>query len=164
MAKGFIYKWTDHLRNMYYIGSHEGDIDDGYISSSRWFNAEYNFRPNNFSREILEEVEDLSRLKIIEYGYLSKIKDAELGKEYYNLKQGAPKGNKPWNKGLKNVISDEQKMAISISRSGVTPWNKGKSNPDAAENGRKGAAKLAESATGRKRKYLPDGSWTWFKP
>lgn len=41
------------------------------------------------------------------------------------------------------------------------PWNKGKSNPYAANNGRKGAEKMRQLALGRKRKYLPNGKWTW---
>lgn len=36
--------------------------------------------------------------------------------------------------------------------------------PKSADNGRRGAAKLSISATGRKRKYLPDGNWTWEYP
>lgn len=43
----------------------------------------------------------------------------------------------------------------------IPAWNKGISNPLAAENARKGAKKLSEFAKGRKRKYLPDGTWTW---
>lgn len=42
---GFIYIWHDRLRNMFYIGSHKGSPDDGYISSSRWLNGEINYRP-----------------------------------------------------------------------------------------------------------------------
>lgn len=37
-------------------------------------------------------------------------------------------------------------------------------NPAAASNGKKGAEKLSKTSTGRKRKYLPDGSWTWEYP
>jgi hypothetical protein len=43
-------------------------------------------------------------------------------------------------------------------------WNKGLSNPTAAENARKGAAKLSAKARGRKRLYKEDGSWTWHYP
>lgn len=46
----------------------------------------------------------------------------------------------------------------------ATSWNKGLSNPQAAINGKKGASKLSQTATGRKRKYLPDGSWTYEYP
>ena len=47
---------------------------------------------------------------------------------------------------------------------GKTAWNKGVKSDTAAENGRKGASALSKKATGRKRKYLPDGTWTWEYP
>jgi len=47
---------------------------------------------------------------------------------------------------------------------GRKAWNKGLSNPTAAENGRRGAAKLSETIKGRKRLYREDGSWTWQYP
>jgi hypothetical protein len=50
------------------------------------------------------------------------------------------------------------------SREGWTVWNKGLPSPRSAENGRKGAEKLRSRATGRKRSYRPDGSWTWVYP
>lgn len=43
-------------------------------------------------------------------------------------------------------------------------WNKGIPNPKSAENGRKGASKQSQTVTGRKRKYLSDGSWCWEYP
>lgn len=52
-----------------------------------------------------------------------------------------------------------------VSRNkGATPWNKGLPNPTAAENGRKGAAKLSATVKGRTRLYREDGSWTWQYP
>lgn len=47
---------------------------------------------------------------------------------------------------------------------GRTSWNKNLPNPQAAINGKKGASKLSKTATGRKRKYLPNGSWTYEYP
>jgi hypothetical protein len=43
-------------------------------------------------------------------------------------------------------------------------WNKGISNPQAADNARKGAAKLSAKVLGRTRLYKKDGSWTWRYP
>lgn len=45
-----------------------------------------------------------------------------------------------------------------------TSWNKGLKNPNAAENGRKGSAKLSAKAKGRKRLYKDDGTRTWQYP
>ena len=64
--QGFIYIWRDKTRNMYYVGSHDGKIDDGYISYSLWLTAEVRYRPADFKRRILKYV-DLPNLKLEEY-------------------------------------------------------------------------------------------------
>lgn len=66
------------------------------------------------------------------------------------------------NKG--GSISEEHKLSISKKLKGRKAWNRGVHNPLAAQNGRKGAATLSKTATGRKKSYLPDGSWTWVYP
>ena len=72
--------------------------------------------------------------------------DAKLSKNWFTNKGG--------------TISEMHKEAIRKYRIGK-PTTKGRPNPTAAQNARKGAANLSKTATGRKRKYLPDGSWTW---
>jgi hypothetical protein len=47
---------------------------------------------------------------------------------------------------------------------GKTAWNKGKNNPNAAENGKKGALLQSIKVIGRKRKYNDDGTWSWYYP
>ena len=160
--QGFIYIWRDKTRNMYYVGSHDGTIDDGYISSSHWLTAEVRYRPEDFKRRILKYV-DLPNLKLEEYKFINLIKDDEFGKKYYNLKQGKPKGIAPWNKGKTGVYSPEHRKRISEWRTGVAT-TKGKPNPQAADNGRKGAAKLSARVKGRTRLYKEDGTWTWQYP
>ena len=49
----FVYKWTDNLTGMMYIGVHKGSIDDGYVCSSKYMMEQYMNRPSDFSREIL---------------------------------------------------------------------------------------------------------------
>lgn len=159
---GFVYIWRDNLRNMYYIGSHIGSTDDGYISSSRWLNGEVKYRPNDFRRKIIKHV-SIDTLKIEEYKLLTKIKDHEFGKRYYNLKHGKPQGIAPWNKGLIGIYTEEHRARISKSRKG-RPTTKGRPNPISADNARKGAAKLSSKTKGRKRLYRDDGSWTWQYP
>jgi hypothetical protein len=46
-------------------------------------------------------------------------------------------------------------------KKGQAAHNKGIPNLTAAENGKKGAAKLADKCKGRKREYKEDGTWTW---
>jgi hypothetical protein len=59
---------------------------------------------------------------------------------------------------------EKPKGNTKTKQDGRSSWNKGLSNPQAAINGRKGANKLSKTATGRKRKYLPDGTWTYEYP
>ncbi len=72
---------------MKYIGSHIGDIDDGYIGSGKYFINAYNKNPEFFSREILEviEGEDVKeRIKVREEYYLD-LYSASKDPLYYNI-------------------------------------------------------------------------------
>ena len=159
---GFIYLWRDSIRKMYYIGSHSGDPNDGYLSSSRWLNAEINFRPSDFKRKIIKFIPE-ENLKTEEYRLLGYIKESEFGKKYYNLKHGKPKGTAPWNKGKTGIYTEEQRKNIADHRKGK-PTTKGRKNPQAAINGTKGASKQSATVTGRKKKLLDNGTWTWEYP
>ena len=64
--------------------------------------------------------------------------------------------------GRKSLGKKQPKTSLRML--GNIPWNKGKPNTKAAENARKGAKKLSEKATGRKRLYREDGTWTWQYP
>jgi hypothetical protein len=163
MENGFIYIWYDKLRNMFYIGSHKGVPDDNYLSSSRWLNGEIRYRPNDFKRKILKFL-SFQELVLEEYRLIGMIKPHEYGKKYYNLKQGAPAGTEPWNKGTVGQYSDEYRKKLSDKRKLRSSWNKGIPNPQSAENARKGADKLSAKAKGRTRLYKEDGSWTWQYP
>ena len=52
-AQGFTYCWSDHLHAKVYVGVHLGDLDDGYVCSSKSMLAEYKARPQDYTREIL---------------------------------------------------------------------------------------------------------------
>lgn len=83
---GFVYIWRDKKHNRYYIGSHWGTVDDGYICSSDWMKKAYARRPHDFKRRIIEHVEaGRGDLLKVEHKWLSRIKESELGKRYYNL-------------------------------------------------------------------------------
>ena len=68
--------------------------------------------------------------------------------------------------GIRNGKNSAGKPNLKLRESlrGRPAWNKGIANPQAVLNGKKGAEKLSLTVTGRKRKYLPDGSWTWEYP
>ena len=157
---GFIYIWRDRDRNMYYIGSHDGSPNDGYISSSRWFNGEYRYRPQAFRRKVLK-ILPLSQLRLAEASLLKLIQEKEFGQRYYNIKTGRSKGCQTWNAGKK--LSEEYKAAISKGRKGQPAWNKDLPNPHAADNGKKSAGKLKAKAIGR-RMSIVNGKRTWIYP
>ena len=80
---GFVYIWYDKKRKMYYIGSHWGTEDDGYICSSNRMRDAYRRRPTDFTRRILEKTEVREELLNMENRWL---KMAEKKKDrYYNL-------------------------------------------------------------------------------
>jgi len=83
---GFVYIWYDRKHKRYYIGCRWGREDDGYICSSPWMKRGYKLRSNDFKRRILKtNITEKSQLLNEEYRWLSKIKNEELGKRYYNL-------------------------------------------------------------------------------
>ena len=84
---GFIYIWYDCKRKMYYIGSHYGTEDDGYICSSNRMRDAYRRRSHDFKRRIIKNKIDRSNLLEEEHKWLQLIPDDELGKKYYNLRK-----------------------------------------------------------------------------
>lgn len=83
---GFVYIWYDCKHKRYYIGSHWGSEDDGYICSSSWMKKSYKLRPDDFKRRILKRIYTSHHdLLIEEYIILNKIQKHEFGKKYYNL-------------------------------------------------------------------------------
>ena len=86
---GFIYIWFDRKRKMFYVGSHWGTEDDGYICSSNRMRDAYRRRPEDFGKKRILSKIYTNRLDLFneEFKWLSLIKDEELGKKYYNLRK-----------------------------------------------------------------------------
>lgn len=84
---GFIYVWYDKKRKMFYIGSHWGTEDDGYICSSNRMRDAHRRRPQDFKRRVVVRGIDRETLLEEEHKWLNKIPDDELGKRYYNLRK-----------------------------------------------------------------------------
>lgn len=53
---GFVYIWFDRKYKRYYIGSHWGTENDGYICSSNNMRNNYNNRSNDFKRKIISKI------------------------------------------------------------------------------------------------------------
>jgi hypothetical protein len=70
---------------MFYIGSHWGDENDGYICSSNRMRKSYRRRPHDFKRRIIKKIHT-NRVDLLEEEnrILGMIKPEELGRRYYN--------------------------------------------------------------------------------
>src|SRR6185312_5620236 len=79
--EAFTYCWTDHLKNMLYVGCHKGSEDDGYVCSSKWMLEEYTKRPDDFTRQIITEgtYDDCLMLEAT----ILKTADAKNNSDYY---------------------------------------------------------------------------------
>lgn len=87
---GFIYVWFDKKRKMYYVGSHWGSKDDGYICSSNRMRNAYKRRPQDFKRRIIQNQFGTRKdLLLLEERWLQIAK--KKSKKYYNLKFETPK-------------------------------------------------------------------------
>jgi hypothetical protein len=91
---GFVYKWFDRKKNMYYLGSHHGPIDDGYICSSKRMYAAYKKRPDDFFREIVSynPIDDCKNTLALEQACLDEVENIKDNILYYNKKNEANGG------------------------------------------------------------------------
>lgn len=110
---GFVYIWRDQKHKRFYVGSHWGSIDDGYICSSNWMRRSYRRRPDDFRRRILAVV-NTSRASLLdeEFKWLSLISEGELGKKYYNLTN---RKNGHWSTGEEKFEEITAKIKKSLS-------------------------------------------------
>lgn len=159
---GFIYLWFDRKHKRFYLGSHLGTENDGYICSSRWMKQSYKRRPLDFRRRILKRDIKKQLLKEEESKWLNLIKSEELGKRYYNLSK-IMNGN-GWEKDKlrteeeKKKISEGVKKAWKEGRLNVNsshfskekePWNKGRKNIYSEETKRKISESVSKSLIGK---------------
>jgi hypothetical protein len=116
MDTGFVYKWYDTSNDMYYIGSHKGDVNDGYIGSGTYFLNAYRKRKQSFFREILYIGEHyrLYEKTILEY------LDAQQDYNSYNLINNSSGGGHF--KGMRLTKKHKQNISNAI---------KGENNPNA---------------------------------
>lgn len=124
---GFVYIWYDRKHKRFYMGSHWGREDDGYICSSNWMRNAYKRRPNDFKRRILSRIYSKEKLLFEEYNWLQLIKKEELGKKYYNhtTNNFAGIGYRSITTGIKiskslkgKHLSEETKRKISVLMKG----------------------------------------------
>ena len=140
---GFVYIWRDCKHKRYYIGSHWGAIDDGYICSSAWMKKAFKRRPKDFKRRILTLTDSRLLLLVEEQRWLSLTKANEIGVKYYNLTQIV---KHHWHSDKEKLLNVSQK--ISKANKGVSR-NKGKS--PSAETRAKISARLKGKSLGYER-------------
>ena len=122
---GFVYIWFDKKRKMYYVGCHWGSVNDRYICSSNRMRDAYRRRPNDFKRRILtSDIESREKTFDIEHQWFSMIKNEELGKKYYNLrnhKWGHWASDKIKKQSIGQIISEKNKgMVVAKDINGNT--------------------------------------------
>ena len=88
---GFVYIWLDRKHMRFYIGSHWGYEDDGYICSSIWMRDAHRKRPQDFKRRILVRNMTTQKQRFgEEQRWLNMIKPSEIKPKnehprYYNF-------------------------------------------------------------------------------
>ena len=121
---GFIYLWYDKKRKMFYIGSHWGTEDDGYICSSNRMRDAYRRRPQDFRRRVIKRNIGRDELLVEEHKWLQLIPENELGKRYYNLRQHKW-GH--WSTDENKRLTVGQKISASPNRAAnISKANKGR--------------------------------------
>lgn len=108
---GFVYIWYDRKHNRYYVGSHWGTEDDGYICSSTWMRNARSRRPGDFKRRIIQKVTDRWILLDEEQKWLNQIKDEEIKVRYYNLSKTT---KNPWYKYPDQVKTVSEKISHQV--------------------------------------------------
>lgn len=110
--KGFVYEWTNTENGKKYIGSHKGNLDDGYIGSGLIFRRSYNNNPNNFTRRILYVGENYRQ---VEEQILQEL-NVEKNDLYYNLKNTAIGGWDHTHNNKETIL--KRNLSISKSKKG----------------------------------------------
>lgn len=123
---GFVYIWRDKLTGRFYIGSHKGAPDDGYICSSPKMLKEYRSRSQDFKRRLLH-ICYTNRFDLLdaEQRWLDLIPKEEFGLKYYNRSASA--------KGML-LVSDEGRRQANQK---TAEKNRGRKFPPRSEQWKK---------------------------
>jgi hypothetical protein len=126
---GFVYIWYDKKNKRYYIGSHWGTEDDGYICSSNWMYKTYKRRSHDFKRRIIARVyTNRTDLLTEEQRWLSFIKDEELATKNTTLAKRRNVRYYNFSKSTKNPWHSTEDGVKTIGEK-ISKAKTGKSNP-----------------------------------
>lgn len=165
-TSGFVYLWFDTKQNKFYLGSHQGTIDDGYIASNRRLLCVYKSRPHTLKRRILEYYDHIEHKDLLsrEQLWLSLIDDSELhGKKYYNEKKVAAGGD------IISTLSEEKReqhkiKSIAARQKGHKKWLETLSSEEKIKRAKyaKSCVKDLERPTLRKKAKVIDSDGNEF--
>lgn len=88
---GYVYEWYDEKRDMYYRGSHFGDVNDSYCGSNKRFLNALKKRPESFTFKVLEYISENSHQSVLEAEqvWLDDVPDIKSNDDFYNKKNEA---------------------------------------------------------------------------
>lgn len=174
---GFVYLWFDSQHHRFYIGSHWGIENDGYICSSPSMRIARKRNQQAFKRRILKRIyTNRKDLLIEEQRWLDMVKPWEFGYRYYNI--NAKANDYAWwmNDETKKIIIDKIKNAPGRSekiskankgrrpnfhgnntsfQKGMTAWNKGKQLPPSWNKGKSWSNETKEKMRQAKIGHIP---------
>jgi len=131
--EAFTYCWTDHGRNMLYVGYHKHKninkpYQDNYVCSQSWMKSERKKRPQDFTRQILAEgtADDCHALEVT----ILKAADAMHSKRFYNQTNGSKDFvHKHCSEEQRKKLREAHKNPSEETRKKISDAMKGKKNP-----------------------------------
>lgn len=161
---GFIYLWHDIKKDMFYVGSHWGHENDGYICSSKWMRDAFRYRPQDFRRKIVKRLYECTRqeLYVEEQRWLSMIKPHELKRKYYNLSLSV---KDPWYQYEEKRLSIGQKISQAKKGKSTGPCSpeKAKAISEAKKAAFASGKTVITEEWRRKNSEARKGKDTWMK-
>ena len=163
---GFVYIWFDKKHKRYYVGSHWGTEDDGYICSSRMMRQSYNRRPDDFKRRIIKRIYTNQKdLLLEEERWLSMIdpnkttprnntEESRKNVKYYNIKLGT---QNQWWSNIDNRLTVGQKISASKTGKSVPCTPEKAAAISAAKKGKALTDEHKEALRGIKKPAHTDG-------
>lgn len=142
----FVYCWTDHSQQKLYVGMHKGQVDDGYICSSKSMLREYKTRPQDFTRQVIA-IGSYEVCRDFEIKLIKAMFDQSVN--CYNLNYA---GVILYTPEVRAKISQAQKgKKISAAhKAAIAEWNKTKRQPTTEET----KEKIRQTKAGVKRGLL----------
>lgn len=138
MRSGFVYIWRDRTKKLFYIGSHLGHENDGYICSSNSMREAFRRRPKDFRRRILRRFPNTSAAILLKEEDRWLQLAAKKPSRYYNKRFST----KHWLYG-DAFLSDETRKKMSESAK-----KRGNNKPQNFRHSDASRQKMSESRRG----------------